>query len=53
MLFLAAHQKHIMLSYNHQAKVEVYQMKDLLKKQGYKVWIDVEQITAGEYIILM
>ena len=42
-----------MLSYNHQAKVEVYKMKDLLKKQGYKVWIDAEQITAGEYIILM
>ncbi|XP_067935708.1 uncharacterized protein [Watersipora subatra] len=42
-----AEQKHIMLSYNHQAKTEVNKMKDLLKQRGFKVWIDHEQITAG------
>lgn len=39
--------KHIMLSYNHQAKEEVNKMKERLREKGYKVWIDQEQITTG------
>lgn len=40
-------ESHIMMSYNHQSKVEVFKMKTRLQSLGYKVWIDEEQITAG------
>lgn len=40
--------QHVMLSYNHQAKTEVLKMNDRLRQLGYKVWIDMEQITAGK-----
>ncbi|KAF6039146.1 hypothetical protein EB796_002544 [Bugula neritina] len=36
-----------MLSYNKLARSEVLKMKERLANLGYKVWIDVEQITAG------
>ena len=38
---------HIMLSYNHYAKEEVFKMRDVLKEEGYPIWIDEEQITGG------
>jgi len=45
-LFLA--EKHIMLSYNHEAQNEVLKMNTMLKNLGYKVWVDVEKITEGK-----
>ncbi|KAF6039144.1 hypothetical protein EB796_002542 [Bugula neritina] len=36
-----------MLSYNKEARSEVLKMKERLANRGYKVWIDVEHITAG------
>jgi len=39
-----------MLSYNKEARSEVLKMKERLANRGYKVWIDVEHITAGEFL---
>ena len=48
-IFLDNQHKHIMFSYSHKIrKEEVHKMKARLEEQGYKVWIDEEQITSGE-----
>lgn len=38
---------HLMLSYNWGVQTEVVQIKDRLKATGYKVWIDVEQMSGS------
>ena len=50
MVTLAEH-KHIMLSYSHGDSKEVLKIKDTLKEQGYKVWIDIEKIASGKFAI--
>jgi hypothetical protein len=44
--------KHIMISYNHFSQEICLRLKETLVEQGYKVWIDVEQI-AGSSLISM
>jgi len=36
-----------MLSYNWGVQKEVFKLREILKANGYKVWIDVEQMSKS------
>lgn len=46
-VLLFADLAHIMISYQWDVKPEVLEFRELLKEEGYRVWIDVEQMHKG------
>jgi len=40
---------HVMISYNWGSTETVLQLRDRLKTAGFKIWIDVEDMSMGIY----